>query len=39
LDGNNVAAKEGLRRVFQALHPTESGKPIEPRPNQAKHVD
>jgi DNA-binding response OmpR family regulator len=39
LDGNNLAAKEGLRRVFQALHPAESAKSIEPRHNQAKHVD
>ena len=39
LDGSNVAAKEGLRRVFQALHPAESANSIEPRHNQAKHVD
>jgi DNA-binding response OmpR family regulator len=39
LDGNNAAAKEGLRRVFQALHPGESGRPKESRHNQAKHVD
>src|SRR6201993_5481015 len=39
LDGNNVAAKEGLRRVFQALHPGEPDRSIEARRNQANHVD
>ena len=28
LDGNNFAAKEGLRRVFQALHPGEPDRSI-----------
>jgi DNA-binding response OmpR family regulator len=39
LDGNNIAAKEGLRRVFQALHPGEPDRSIETRRNQANHVD
>jgi DNA-binding response OmpR family regulator len=39
LDGSNVAAKEGLRRVFQALHPGEPDRSIETRRNQANHVD
>jgi DNA-binding response OmpR family regulator len=39
LDGTNVAAKEGLRRVFQALHPGEPDRSIEARRNQANHVD
>src|SRR5215469_15363838 len=39
LDGNNVAAKEGLRRVFQALHPGEPDRLIDTRRNQANHVD
>ncbi|MBV9731283.1 MAG: tetratricopeptide repeat protein [Verrucomicrobia bacterium] len=39
LDGNNVAAKEGLRRVFQALHPGEPDRSIETRRNQANHVE
>jgi DNA-binding response OmpR family regulator len=39
LDGNNVAAKEGLRRVFQALHPGEGDRSIETHRNQANHVD
>src|ERR1700751_380854 len=39
LDGNNAAAKEGLRRVFQALHPSEPDRSIETRRNQANHVD
>jgi len=33
LDGNNFAAKEGLRRVFQALHPGEPDRSIETRRN------
>ena len=33
LDGNNVAAKAGLRRVFQALHPGEPDRQIETRRN------
>jgi DNA-binding response OmpR family regulator len=39
LDGNNRAAKEGLRRVFQALHPGEPDRLTEARRNQANHVD
>ena len=39
LDGNNVGAKEGLRRVFQALHPGDPDRQIEARRNQANHVD
>jgi len=39
LDGNNIAAKEGLRRVFQALHPGEPDRSIETRRNQANHVE
>jgi DNA-binding response OmpR family regulator len=39
LDGNDVAAKEGLRRVFQALHPAEADRPAEPRRNHLNHVD
>jgi len=39
LYGNNIAAKEGLRRVFQALHPGEPDRSIETRRNQANHVD
>ena len=39
LDGNNIAASEGLRRVFQALHPGEPDQSIETRRNQANHVD
>jgi len=39
LDGNNIAAKEGLRRVFQALHPGEPDRSIETRRNEANHVD
>jgi DNA-binding response OmpR family regulator len=39
MDGNNLAAKEGLRRVFQALHPGEPDRSIETRRNQANHVD
>jgi len=29
LDGDNLSAKEGLRRVFQALHPAEAERQIE----------
>src|ERR1700758_4922695 len=29
LDGNNLLAKDGLRRVFQALHPAEAERQIE----------
>jgi DNA-binding NtrC family response regulator len=29
LDGGNLSAKEGLRRVFQALHPAEAERQIE----------
>jgi DNA-binding response OmpR family regulator len=39
LDGNNAAAKEGLRRVFQALHPGEPDRSIETHRNPANHVD
>jgi DNA-binding response OmpR family regulator len=39
LDGDNGPAKQGLRRVFQALHPAEPDRPIEPHRNQANHVD
>ena len=39
LDGDNIAAREGLRRVFQALHPAEPDRPIEPRRNQASHLE
>jgi DNA-binding response OmpR family regulator len=39
LDGTNVAAKAGLRRVFQALHPGEPDRSIEARRNQANHID
>jgi DNA-binding response OmpR family regulator len=39
LDGDNAPAKQGLRRVFQALHPVEPDRPIEPHRNQANHVD
>jgi DNA-binding response OmpR family regulator len=39
LDGDNAPAKQGLRRVFQALHPAEPDRPIEPHRNQANHVD
>ena len=39
LDGTNVAAKAGLRRVFQALHPGEPDRSIEARRNQANYVD
>jgi DNA-binding response OmpR family regulator len=39
LDGSNLAAREGLRRVFQALHPGETDRSIETRHNQANHVD
>jgi hypothetical protein len=28
-----------LRRVFQALHPTEPDRPSEARLNQANHLD
>ena len=39
LDGDNASAKLGLRRVFQALHPTEPDRPIEPQRNQANRLD
>ncbi|MBV8215006.1 MAG: response regulator [Verrucomicrobia bacterium] len=39
LDGNNVAAREGLRRVFQALHPSNPDRPVETHRNQANRVD
>jgi tetratricopeptide (TPR) repeat protein len=39
LDGDNGPAKQGLRRVFQALHPAEPDRPIEPHRNQANHVE
>jgi DNA-binding response OmpR family regulator len=39
LDGDNAPAKQGLRRVFQALHPVEPERPIEPHRNQANHLD
>jgi DNA-binding response OmpR family regulator len=39
LDGDNAPAKQGLRRVFQALHPAEPDRPIEPHRNQANHLD
>jgi len=39
LDGDNASAKQGLRRVFQALHPVEPDRPIEPHRHQANHVD
>jgi DNA-binding response OmpR family regulator len=39
LDGDNASAKDGLRRVFQALHPAEPDRPIEPRRNQASQLD
>jgi DNA-binding response OmpR family regulator len=39
LDGDNAPAKQGLRRVFQALHPVEPDRPSEPHRNQANHVD
>ena len=39
LDGDNLSAQAGLRRVFQALHPAEPGRPIEPRRNQSNHLD
>jgi DNA-binding response OmpR family regulator len=39
LDGDNAPAKQGLRRVFQALHPAEPDRPIEPHRNQANRVD
>ena len=39
LDGSDVAAKEGLRRVFQALHPAEPERPTESRGNQANLLD
>ena len=39
LDGNNASAKEGLRRVFQALHPADPDRPVEPRRNHANQLD
>jgi DNA-binding response OmpR family regulator len=40
LDGNNLAAREGLRRVFQALHPAaEPDRPAEPWRNHVNHID
>jgi DNA-binding response OmpR family regulator len=39
LDGDNAPAKQGLRRVFQALHPAEPDRPIEPHRNQANHAE
>lgn len=39
LDGENAPAKQGLRRVFQALHPTGPNRPSEPQRNQANHLD
>jgi DNA-binding response OmpR family regulator len=39
LDGDNGPAKQGLRRVFQALHPAEPDRPSEPHRNQVNHAD
>jgi DNA-binding response OmpR family regulator len=39
LDGDNAPAKQGLRRVFQALHPAEPDRPSEPHRNQANRID
>jgi DNA-binding response OmpR family regulator len=39
LDGDNAPAKQGVRRVFQALHPAEPDRPSEPHRNQANHID
>jgi DNA-binding response OmpR family regulator len=39
LDGDNAPAKQGLRRVFQALHPAEPDRPSEPHRNQVNRVD